>query len=150
MAESIAKPQTEPSQNLRPNACPGGMPYSSRDRFSILDKIHVARATKNAMTALSGNSLCTVKTPFPLFARWNPYTRIIGTANAIPTQMSNRVRSMRPQAVGCWEQASFSRFDTASGSCSCDNYSRSLSWDSSGKNCLLSEGPSVTVDTAER
>src|SRR4029077_17698644 len=87
MAESAAKPQTEPSQNFPPNAWRGGIPYSTSERFSIRDTIQVASETKTTITARIGSSLCTANS-FRLVRLWNANSRTNAGKKEIPAQMN--------------------------------------------------------------
>src|SRR5271166_4742986 len=102
----------------------------------------VARATKNTMTALIGNSLCTLRTevsrPPP---RCNPKTRRNGTPKAIPTQMNRRIRSIRPQGCGCPEGMAFREFGSSAGICGFCSSVEEPGPDASGKGVLLSGRP---------
>jgi hypothetical protein len=68
--------------------------------LSMRGTIQVASETKNTVMALAGDSLCTVERepPWPN-PKCNASKKGAGRRNAIPTQMSSRLRSVRPQAA---------------------------------------------------
>src|SRR5260370_21116474 len=80
------------------------------------DRIQAASEKKNTVMALAGDSLCTVERepPWPN-PKCSASKKGAGRRNAMQTQMSGRLRSVRPEAGGCPTGVVFGRFALSMG-----------------------------------
>src|ERR1700722_42912 len=87
-AESMAKPQTQPSQKRAPRADCGGTPYSASGRFSMRAATQVPSMTKKAPINFRGSSPVKVRTAvLGSSFLWSSNAKIAGTTKETATQV---------------------------------------------------------------